>query len=129
MLRKINLVCVGTLKKDYLNNIVKKYSPSINILNIKDSDIKKESYEILKTIEKFSNCILFDLKGEIPENKHRVYLNSVDEVTFIIGGSDGVSEEVKKRCRFKLKLSDFTYTHQMFRITSLMFISYIFNLK
>ena len=37
-------------------------------------------------------------------------------ITFVIGGSLGLSNEVRERANFKLKLSEMTFTHQMTRI-------------
>ena len=37
-------------------------------------------------------------------------------ISFVIGGSLGVSEELRNRSNFKLKLSPMTFTHQMTRI-------------
>ena len=52
------------------------------------------------------------------------FANKMDElislgkgnITFVIGGSLGLSNEVRERANFKLKLSEMTFTHQMTRI-------------
>ena len=37
-------------------------------------------------------------------------------ITFVIGGSYGISNEVKERSDYKLSFSDLTFPHQLFRI-------------
>ncbi len=127
MLRKINLICVGSLKKTYLNNLEKSYSNNINVIEIKESEINKESQDIINTLKniKDSYSILFDLNGDEPKNildkVKRSYINNKN-ICFIIGGSNGVNSILKNYCDNRLKLSDFTYNHQIFRICSMIFI-------
>lgn len=134
MLRKINLVCVGTLKKDYLRNLDNKYRTSINLITIKESTINHESEAILNAINKVpkSNCILFDLDGKIIYEvtcRDKLCNSLKGDIYFIIGGSDGVNDKVRSRCGTLIKLSDFTYTHQLFRVVALLFINKIMDLK
>ena len=128
MLRKVNLICVGSLKKDYLKSLEKEYIKNINLINIKESGLESESEEILRHLNKMNNrfSILFDLEGkklcnnvinDIKEN-----ITKGNNVSFIIGGSNGVSNKLKKSCNLLLKLSDLTYTHQIFRISGILFI-------
>ena len=39
-----------------------------------------------------------------------------NEISFIIGGSNGISEKVKKSSNLLLSFGEFTYPHQMFRV-------------
>lgn len=127
MLRKVTLICVGNLKKRYLKELEKVYLNNINLIVLKDSGVDFESREILKILENFNNkfCILFDLKGK----KVREVLTPIrssffgnENIFFIIGGSNGVNEALRRYCNLVVKLSDFTYSHQIFRISSLIFI-------
>ncbi len=134
MLRKVNLICVGNLKKEYLRNLERNYLSDINLIVIKESNKEIESNEILKVLNRFKEkfCVLFDLKGK-PSN---YYVNRISKefykglnVFFIIGGSYGVNDNLSKNCDLVLKISDFTYSHQIFRISSILFIRKIlFNL-
>lgn len=127
MLRKVNLICVGNLKKSYLKSLEEKYISNINLINIKESNKDNESEEILKVLNKYNNgfYVLFDLQGKesnkfTDELKDNYKLNK--DIIFIIGGSYGVSLKLKKACHLVLKLSDLTYSHQIFRISSILFI-------
>ena len=66
MLRKINLICVGNLKKEYLKNLERNYLSDINLIVIKESNKEIESNEILKILNRFKEkfFVLFDLKGK-----------------------------------------------------------------
>lgn len=128
MLRKINIICVGSLKKEYLKSLEKEYLQNINLIKIKESNVNTESEEILNIINKKNNTysVLFDLEGN--ELSERLVFNIKDKynknynLCFIIGGSCGVNYNVKKYCDIVLKLSDLTYSHQIFRISAILAI-------
>lgn len=40
----------------------------------------------------------------------------VSEITFVIGGSNGVSDKVKNRADFKISFGKVTYPHQLMRV-------------
>ncbi|MDY2971437.1 MAG: 23S rRNA (pseudouridine(1915)-N(3))-methyltransferase RlmH, partial [Eubacteriales bacterium] len=40
----------------------------------------------------------------------------VSEITFVIGGSNGVSDKVKNRADFKTSFGKVTYPHQLMRV-------------
>lgn len=134
MLRKINLICVGGLKKNYLRVLENKFLGNINLIVIEESNLEVESKSIIKILDRYIDkySILFDLKGGYSnciynEILHQFYKGY--ELFFIVGGSNGVSDNLRKRCNLSFKLSDFTYSHQIFRITAIMAIRKIlFNL-
>ena len=128
MLRKVNLVCVGTLKKSYFKNLCEKLSYNINLIEVKESDCVRESFDILNILKKVPKAysVLFDLDGFDSKNvlhKIRSSYFSNKSVYFIIGGSNGVTPILKDYCDVLLKLSYLTYNHQIFRICSMIFIN------
>ena len=42
--------------------------------------------------------------------------DGINELVFVIGGANGLSDEVSKRADLKLSFSKMTFTHQMSRI-------------
>ena len=133
----INIICVGKIKDKYINDGIAEFSKRmtnfviLNIIELKEYNkedsinisIKKESLEILKQISKFNSYnILLDLDGkEITSENMSKYIDNLknkgtSSINFIIGGSNGVSKEVKNSVDMKLKFSHFTFPHQLMRL-------------
>ena len=124
----IKIVCVGKIKEkylielinDYLNRINKYHK--INIIELKDNDIKSESNEILNTLNTKDYNILLDIKGEeynsIEFSKliDNIFTNINSNITFIIGGSYGLHPDIKALSNYKLSFSKMTFPHQLFRV-------------
>ena len=140
---KISIISVGKIKEKYLKEAIDEYSKrlskfcTLNIIELNEivakveneASIKKtiegEGKEILAKIEAFTkNNFIFalDIDGtelstvEFEKKIEEVKLNGVSEIIFIIGGSYGLSTEVKKRADFRLSFSKMTFPHQLFRI-------------
>ena len=131
-MRKINLICVGTLKKVYFKNLQKKLNYNINLIEVKERGCVRESFDILNILNNIPNrySVLFDLEGLNPKKVlHKIRDNyfSNKNICFVVGGSDGVSTILKDCCDVLLKLSDLTYNHQIFRICSMIFINESFK--
>ena len=45
-----------------------------------------------------------------------ISLSGINEIVFVIGGANGISEDVSKRADLKLSFSKMTFTHQMLRL-------------
>ncbi len=123
----IKIICVGKLKEEYLKNLVNDYKLRINkyhkieIIELKDSDIISESRDILKYLNKDDYIICMDIKGEVFNSIEfsslivNTFNNGKSNITFIIGGSCGVTEEVKKNSDKLLSFSSLTFPHGLFR--------------
>ena len=133
----INIICIGKIKDKYINDGIAEFSKrmtsfaSLNIIELKeynkedsvDISIEKESLEILKQISKSSSYnILLDLDGkEITSENMSKYIDDlknkgISSINFIIGGSNGVNQELKNSIDMKLKFSYFTFPHQLMRL-------------
>ena len=123
----IKIVCVGKLKEKYLIDMVSDYKNRINkyhkleIIELKDSDIVSESKEIEKHINKYDYIISMDIKGkkydsvEFENKIESIFNNSVNNITFIIGGSCGINDNIKTISNELISFSDMTFPHGMFR--------------
>jgi len=123
----IRIICVGKIKEDYLKDLITDYEKRINkyhkieILELKDSDdISKETNEIIKYINKKDYNIALCINGKsynsIEFAKHiNSLFNYNGTITFIIGGSNGLEEQIISMCDEKLSFSSFTFPHGLFR--------------
>ena len=136
----INIICVGKIKETFFKDAIQEYSKrlsrfcNLSITEIADekipdktnekieNDIKeKEGNNILSHIKKDSYVIALDLKGKefdsIAFSKEISNLSiSSSNITFIIGGSLGISNKVLSVCNEKICFSKLTFPHQLIRI-------------
>ena len=133
----INIICIGKIKDKYINDGIAEFSKrmtsfaNLNIIELKEYNkedninisIDKESSEILKQISKSNSYnILLDLDGkEITSENMSKYIDDlknkgISSINFIIGGSNGVNQELKNSIDMKLKFSYFTFPHQLMRL-------------
>lgn len=131
---KIKLVAVGTLKEKYLKDAVNEYVKrlgkycKVEIIEVKEENDTKvnakeiEGKNILKAIKSRDYVVSLTLnQKEYTSESLAVWLDKTfakanSEITFIIGGSLGLSSDVLKRSNEYLTLSKLTFTHQMSRI-------------
>ena len=138
---KIRIIAIGKIKEAYLkagiDEYLKRIKPysSIEIIEVLDepvvdnpneSQIKlvkdKEGQKVLKLIRPSDYVISLDLnKKELNSEAFAAFLGKKFEIgksfiTFIIGGSYGLSDELKLRANDSISLSKMTFLHQMSRL-------------
>lgn len=118
----VNILCVGTLKEAFLRDAVKEYSKRISgyaRLNIKET---KNDRELIPNLSKKSFKIALCVEGkqlsseELASKIEAVTSLGVSEITFVIGDSDGMGEDVKAECDLRLSFSKMTFPHQLMRV-------------
>ena len=122
----IKLICVGKIKEKYLTDLILDYSKRINkyhkfnIIEVKDSNIEDESKEIIKNIGKNEYVVALAIEGkQMNSLEFASFINETFNhyscITFIIGGSDGILENIKNAANLKLSFSKMTMPHGLFR--------------
>lgn len=124
----MKIICFGKLKENYLVNAVNDYYERVNkyhkisILELKDSEnIIDEEKELLKTIQNDKSYkILLDIKGEeVSSIEFSTLINDklthFSSITFVIGSSNGVSENIKNFINQKISFGKITMPHGLFR--------------
>lgn len=134
---KINIVCIGKVKDKYIRDGIEEFSKRLSryanfsIVELSEEDdnkgiesaISKETERIINIINKKSQSynILLDLKGKqkssegMAELLEKITIQK-SEINFIIGGSNGVGDELRKIVDFRLNFSLFTFPHQLMRL-------------
>ena len=123
----IKIICVGKIKeafyRDAINEYMKRLSKyhKVEIIEVSDSNIREEKELILKRVDKKDYIITMEIEGR--ENTSIEFANLIDKtlinnsnITFIIGGSDGLDDDIKKLSNYKLSFSKMTFPHQLFRV-------------
>lgn len=137
----MKLIAVGKLKDKALVSLVDEYVKrlkpyeKVEIIEVADmmapesnsdaqnEQVKKiEGERVLAKIKDNEFVIILDLWGESISSEQlaakieKVYTYNSSNLTFVIGGSLGLSPDLVKRANFRWKLSDCTFTHQMVRV-------------
>ena len=137
----INIICIGKIKENYLKEAINEYSKrlskfcNLKITELSDEKLPNKLYEstiqeikdkeckkIIENIKKDSYVICLDLKGkeisseELSKKIEDISLNFNSTITFIIGGTLGLTEEVLQMADYKLCFSKMTFPHQLIRV-------------
>lgn len=135
----INIICVGKIKEKYLKDAIAEYSKRISrfakveICELADEKIPENaSQKQEETVkEKEGDAILARLKDgytialcvegkQMPSEMLAEKINGIcmtdSRINFVIGGSLGLDERVKKIADMKLSFSQMTFPHQLMRV-------------
>ena len=131
-MKKVNIICVGKIKEKFFREGITEYNKrlnkfvKLNIIELPDEAtnnpsvaVKKESEQIIKNMKGYN--ILLDIGGELLDNYKladivdNAYIQH-SEVRFILGGSCGVSDEVRVKVDKRISLGRVTYPHQLMRL-------------
>lgn len=136
----IEIICVGKIKERFFKDAIDEYSKrlskycKLNIIELSDEKIpdklnsslelsikEKECNNILNHIKKDSYVIALDLRGkelnseELSKKIEDISMES-SNITFIIGGSLGLTNSVLEKANLKLCFSKMTFPHQLIRV-------------
>ncbi len=130
----IKVICVGKIKENYFVDAIEEYKKRISkytkleLIEVKDSsfdDINKcietEKELINKYIDSKDYIVTLEIEGkqmssvDFAETINNTLITN-SNITFIIGGSYGLSNEIKDKANLHLSFSKMTFPHQLFRI-------------
>ena len=136
----INIICVGKIKEKFFRDAIEEYSKrlsrycKLDILELPDEKIpnnpsdktieeikEKECNRIIEHIKKDSYIICLDLKGtmlsseELSKEIDKLSLSN-SHITFVIGGSLGLTKRIMLMANKTISFSKMTFPHQLIRI-------------
>lgn len=134
----IKILAVGKIKEKFTKEAISEFEKrlkaycSFSIAEIPaepildDNSYEKyktaEGQKILTNVKHDSYVITLEIEGnnlsseEFSRKIKEISSSGVNELVFVIGGANGLSEDVKKRTDFRLSFSKMTFTHQMARL-------------
>lgn len=130
----IKIICVGKIKEAFYRDAIEEYKKriqkysKIEIIEVPDFALEqpelnrqKEKEVILKYIKPREHIVTLEIEGKQYDSVS--FANKIDHVfqnsstiTFIIGGSDGLANEIKSLSNNAISFSKMTFPHQLFRI-------------
>ena len=137
---KIKIYCIGKIKEQYLKDGINEYLKRISaysnveIIEVLDSKVKDNpnSFDIEKAKNEEGERVLKLLKNdyligldlnrkeftseEFAELISKKMVEGGSSISFVIGGSYGLSDALKNRCNSFITLSKLTFLHQMTRL-------------
>lgn len=127
----IKIICVGKIKEQYLRSAISEYEKrlkkltKLEIIEVNDESngniLEKEKNHIIRYINDHDYVVTLEIDGNMIDSvelskKIDQTLINFSNITFVIGGSYGLSDEIKKRSNYKLSFSKMTFPHQLFRV-------------
>jgi len=140
----IKIIAVGRIKEKFYEDAVAEYAKrllafvKLEIVRVADEKcpenlslkqeqivLEKEGARILKNIRENDYVVTLEIEGaqksseELAHFIHSLEVSGRSDITFVIGGSLGLSDEVKKRSDFALSFSKMTFPHQLMSVVLL----------
>ncbi|WP_085060076.1 23S rRNA (pseudouridine(1915)-N(3))-methyltransferase RlmH [Staphylococcus haemolyticus] len=138
---KITILAVGKLKEKYWKQAISEYEKRLGVYskieiievsdekapeNMSDKEIEqvkeKEGQRLLAKIKPQATVITLEIQGKmlssegLAEEMQRRMTQGQSDFVFVIGGSNGLHEDVLKRSNYALSFSKMTFPHQMMRV-------------
>ncbi|MDY5577966.1 MAG: 23S rRNA (pseudouridine(1915)-N(3))-methyltransferase RlmH [Lachnospiraceae bacterium] len=138
---KITVLCVGKIKEKYFTMAIDEYVKrlgryiKLEIVELPDEKTpdgaseaienairEKEGKRLLANLKEDSYVITLEIEGkmldsvELADKIENIGVSGNGHITFIIGGSLGLSDEVKSKSDYKLSFSKMTFPHQLMRV-------------
>lgn len=137
----IRIIVVGKIKEKYIQDGIKEFSKRLSRYcmldiieiddqkapeNLSEKEMKivktKEGEKILTKIPQNSFIISLEIEGkqisseDLSKKIEDLMIAGINDITFIIGGSLGLSQEAKNRANYRLSFSKMTFPHQLMRL-------------
>ena len=126
---RVQLICIGRLKESFYAAACEEYSKrlqrccALDILELPETgDIKRDGAAMLARIGSGAFVVAMCIEGkgysseELASLVAQCAVQGKSRVCFLIGGSDGLSDEVKRAADVRLSMSRMTFPHHLARV-------------
>ena len=131
---KVNIIAVGKIKEKFFTDAINEYAKRLSkfctfkVFEVDEASnfknlAEKSEIEGKALISHFGGFVVaLDMQGKVLSSEGISQLisekmnNGISEITFVIGGSNGLSKEVTSKSDFVLSFGDITFPHQLFRV-------------
>ena len=116
------LLCHGTLKEAYLRDACAEYRKRLSTFCALTVCEVKDNASLLEKLPRKGYKIALCVEGKqlsseaFAKKLDGLAVDGVSDLTLVIGGSDGLPEEAKAMCDFRLSFSEMTFPHQLMRV-------------
>ena len=119
---RCRILAVGKVRRSWIKDGIELYRkrlPGLEIIEIRDSTPDKEAESIRASLRADEHLIALmeegDAVGSIPFARRLDQLGN-QRLAFVIGGADGLTNELKGRAHWQLSLSPMTFPHELARL-------------
>ena len=121
----ISVICLGKLKEKYYISACEEYLKRLTAyakVEVIELPEGSSAAEILKKVKDSAYLIPMCIEGEQMSSEglaHKISAvtnRGVSRITFFIGGSDGLPDEIKSKADLKLSMSKMTFPHHFARV-------------
>ena len=137
----LNIITVGKIKENYIKSGIDKFRQrlsrytDVNMVEVKSSRIPnnpsgaqieqikvEEGERLLNSLPEASYKITLDVKGKpmtsegLAKSIQNLQVKGYSDISFIVGGPHGLSDQIIDKADYNLSLSHMTFTHQMIRL-------------
>lgn len=132
---RVDIISVGNLKEKYLREACAEYEKRLTAYCNLQNLTFREDGDIIPLLSRRALKIALCVEGkEISSEDFAKEISvsavsGVSHVQFVIGASDGLTEEVKSACDRRLSFSKMTFPHQLMRVILLEQLYRAFNIN
>ncbi len=132
---EIEIVTFGQVKEKYMNELINDYKKriskfsKINFIELKDEPLRDSVNRVLElegakleeVLKNSKYVVVLDIDGknlsseQLASKLDEVFTYNSNKITFVIGGSYGILQNLKDKCNFKLSFSKMTFPHQFMK--------------
>lgn len=132
---RIKIYTIGKIKETWLEEGIEEYQKRLKPSVIIEWHLLKTFFQLEQSLSSEASFIALDPNGKSLTSKafsdwlQKFFIKNGSRLTFVIGGPEGLSKEIKERAQDLISFSPLTFTHQMMRLLFLEQLYRAFEIK